>query len=89
MGLADIFKALSDPVRREILELLKERRFSAGELAEALSITPAALSYHLKILKQADLVMEYKQKNFIYYELQITVLNELLLWLRQFSKGEM
>lgn len=89
MGLADIFKALSDPVRREILELLKEKRFSAGELAEALSITPAALSYHLKILKQADLVMEYKQKNFIYYELQITVLDELLLWLRQFSNGEM
>lgn len=88
MGLADTFKALSDPIRRQILELLKEGRLSAGDLATALSITPAALSYHLRLLKQADLIMEYKEKNFIYYELQITILDEMLLWINQFKKEE-
>lgn len=86
MGLADTFKALSDPARRKILELLKEGRRSAGELAEALEVTPAALSYHLKLLKQADLVMEYKEKNFVFYELHTSVLDELILWTKQFGQ---
>lgn len=88
MGLADTFKALSDPIRRQILELLKEGRLSAGDLAAALSITPAALSYHLKLLKQSDLIMEYKEKNFVYYELQITILDEMILWINQLKKED-
>ena len=81
----NLFKVLADGQRREILVLLKSGRMSAGEIAEALNITPAALSYHLKQLKGADLVMEYKQKNFIYYEINATVFEELILWIKQFG----
>lgn len=86
MGLAETFKALSEPVRRQILELLKNGKMTAGDIAEKTNMTPAALSYHLKLLKNADLVMEYKQKNFIYYELNTSVLDELILWTKQFGK---
>lgn len=85
MGLAETFKVLSDPQRREILELLRNGRMNAGEIAEKLEITPAALSYHLKLMKKADLVMEYKEKNFIYYEIQISVFDEMILWVNQFG----
>lgn len=85
MGLADTFKVLSDEQRREILYMLKEGRMSAGEIAERLDITPAALSYHLKLLKKADMVMEYKQKNFIYYELNTTIFDEMVMWIKQFG----
>jgi DNA-binding transcriptional ArsR family regulator len=81
----NIFKVLSDEQRREILVMLKNGRMSAGEISEALNITPAALSYHLKQLKGADLVMEYKQKNFIYYEINATMFEELILWIKQFG----
>ena len=85
MSGTNIFKVLADKQRRDILVMLKEGRLSAGEIAERLGVTPAALSYHLKLLKQADLVMEYKQKNFIYYEINTTVLDELILWVGQFG----
>ena len=85
MGEFNVFKVLSDSIRRDILEMLRDGRMSAGEIAEALNITPAALSYHLKQLKGADLVMEYKQKNFIYYEINATVFEELILWIKQFG----
>ena len=85
MGLAETFKALSDPQRRELLTVLREGRMNAGELAEKLNITPAALSYHLKLLKKADLVMEYKEKNFIFYELNTSVFDEMILWMKQFG----
>ena len=85
MGLQQTLKALADPIRRDILNMLKNGRMSAGEIAEALNITPAALSYHLKQLKGADLVMEYKQKNYIYYEINATVFEELILWIKQFG----
>jgi len=85
MGLADVFKVLSDPQRREILMMLKEGSMTAGDIAARLEVTPAALSYHLKLLKNADLVMEYKQKNFIYYELNTTVFDDLVLWIKQFG----
>jgi DNA-binding transcriptional ArsR family regulator len=85
MGEYNLFKVLADEQRREILVMLKNGRMSAGEIAEALNITPAALSYHLKQLKGADLVMEYKQKNFIYYEINSTVFEELILWIKQFG----
>jgi DNA-binding transcriptional ArsR family regulator len=85
MGDLSIFKVLSDSQRREILVLLKGGRLSAGEIAERMGLTPAALSYHLKLLKSADLVIEYKQKNFIYYEINVSVFEELILWVKQFG----
>lgn len=88
MGIAETFKALSDPQRRELLTFLRDGRLNAGELAEKLNITPAALSYHLKLLKKADLVMEYKEKNFVYYELNTTVFDEMIMWMKQFGGNE-
>lgn len=85
MGENNIFKVLADKQRRDILVMLKDGRLNAGEIAERLSVTPAALSYHLRLLKGADLIMEYKSKNFIYYELNTTVLDELILWIEQFG----
>ncbi len=85
MGEYNLFKVLADEQRREILVMLKKGRMSAGEIAEELNITPAALSYHLKQLKGADLVMEYKYKNYIYYEINATVFQELILWIQQFG----
>ena len=85
MGSLNIFKVLSDKQRRDILEMLKDGRLSAGEIAEKLGVTPAALSYHLKLLKEADLVVEYKSKNYIYYEINTSVLQELILWVGQFG----
>lgn len=79
---------LSDAQRREILVMLKNGRKNAGEIAGELGITPAALSYHLRLLKEADLIMEYKQKNFIYYEINTSVFEELLLWVGQFGGGK-
>ena len=83
MSKTSIFKVLADKQRRDILEMLKDGRLSAGEIAERLNVAPAALSYHLKLLKSADLVMEYKEKNFIYYEINTSVLDELILWVTQ------
>ena len=88
MGIAETFKALSDPQRRELLTMLHDGRMNAGELAEKLNITPAALSYHLKLLKKAELVMEYKEKNFVYYELNTTVFDEMIIWMKQFGGNE-
>ena len=65
--------------------MLKDGRLSAGEIAEKLGVTPAALSYHLKLLKEADMVVEYKSKNFVYYEINTSVLQELILWVGQFG----
>lgn len=86
MAVGEVFKVLSDPLRRQILTMLRDGRMSAGDIADALDVTPAALSYHLKLLKSADLVMEYKQKNFIFYELNTTVFDELIMWIKQFEK---
>lgn len=85
MSESNIFKVLSDSQRREILVILRNGRMNAGEIAERLSITPQALSYHLKLLKSADLVIEYREKNFIYYEINTTVLQELMIWIQQFG----
>ena len=85
MGDTNIFKVLSDSQRREILVMLKNGRMNAGEIADRLNITPAALSYHLKLLKEADLILEYKQKNFVYYEINTSVFDELILWIGQFG----
>lgn len=85
MGIAESFRALSDPVRRQILLFLKSGPRAAGEIAKAADMTPAALSYHLNLLKKADLVLEYRWKNFIYYELNATLFEDLILWLEQFG----
>ena len=87
MAFAEVFKALSDPVRREILQLLKDGRLSAGEIGSHFDMTGATISYHLNILKKADLVWETKVKNYVYYELNTTVVEEVLLWLTEL-KGE-
>ena len=81
MGLQKTMKALSDPVRREILNLLKDGRKSAGEIAEHFDLTAATVSYHLTKLKKADLITERKHKNFIYYELNTSVFEEVLTWI--------
>lgn len=81
MSFAETFKALSDPIRRQILELLKNGRLSAGNIAGHFNMTQATVSYHLKVLKQADLIRETREKNFIFYELNLTVLEELMVWL--------
>ena len=87
MSFANTFKALSDPVRREILQLLKSGRMSAGEIGSHFDMTGATISYHLNILKKADLVWEAKEKNYAYYELNTSVVDEILLWLKNL-KGE-
>lgn len=80
MTFADTFKALSHPVRREILNLLKAGRLSAGEIAGQFEMTGATISHHLSILKKADLIRETREKNFIYYELNASVLEEIMVW---------
>ena len=81
MGFAETFKALSDPVRRDILEMLKKGRMSAGDIASNFDMTGATISYHLNILKKAELIRENKEKNFIFYELNTSVVEEVMLWL--------
>ncbi len=87
MAFAETFKALSDPVRRDILQLLKNGRMSAGDIGGHFEMTGATVSYHLKILKKADLIREEKEKNYIYYELNASVLEEIMLWITDL-KGE-
>jgi DNA-binding transcriptional ArsR family regulator len=87
MSFAETFKALSDPVRREILQMLKNGAMSAGDIGSHFDMTGATVSYHLKILKKADLIWEKKEKNFIFYELNTSVLEEIMLWISDL-KGE-
>ena len=87
MGIQSTLKALSDPIRREILELLKSGRLSAGEIAEKFPVSGAAISKHLSVLKEADLIRDTREGKFIYYELNTSVLEEVMLWLATL-KGE-
>ena len=87
MAFAETFKALSDPARRQILELLKQGPLSAGEIGSHFDMTGATISYHLKILKKADLVFESRNKNYIYYQLNTTVLEEIMLWISGLKGG--
>ena len=87
MSFAETFKALSDPVRREILQMLKNGAMSAGDIGSHFDMTGATVSYHLKVLKKADLIWEKKEKNFIFYELNTSVLEEIMLWISDL-KGE-
>ena len=83
-----LFKALSDEKRRDILVLLKNGPMSAGSLAKELNIAPTKLTYHLNILKEADLIIEYKVKNFVYFEQNTTLLDEAILWLSKVKREE-
>ena len=81
MAFAETFKALSHPIRREILTLLKENSLTAGEIASHFDLAGATISHHLSILKKAGLVTEKREKNFIYYELCTSVLEDIMTWL--------
>ena len=81
MGVNETLKAISDPIRRDILQMLKSGKKSAGEIAEQFNLTGATVSYHLSKLKGAGLIAEQKYKNFIYYELNTSVFEELLTWI--------
>ena len=88
MGIQEILSALSDKERRKILDILKKGKISSGDLAKEMEMTPQALSYHLKKLKKADLIYETKYKNFIYYELNLTILDEVILWIENLRKDD-
>lgn len=87
MGLQQTLKALADPIRREILNMLKNGRMSAGEITEHFPVTGASISRHLSILKEADLVRDTREGQFIFYELNASVLEEIMLWITDL-KGE-
>ena len=86
MAVSEILAALGDDTRRHILIKLKEGKISSGDLAAALGMTPQALSYHLSRLKKADLIYETRYKNFIYYELNLSSLDEVILWLEHLKE---
>ncbi|WP_155286364.1 autorepressor SdpR family transcription factor [Lacticaseibacillus zhaodongensis] len=87
MAMSDTLKAISDPVRRQILELLRKGSQPAGEIAQHFDLKQATVSYHLKLLKQAGLITERKEKNFIYYDLNASVFEEVLTWIYSLGLG--
>ena len=87
MGLQNTLRALSDPIRREILNLLKGGRMSAGDIVDHFDVTGASISRHLSVLKEADLIRDTREGKFIFYELNTSVLEEVMLWLAGL-KGE-
>ena len=87
MGLQHTLKALADPIRREILNLLKQGRLSAGEISNHFPVTDASVSRHLSVLKDADLIRDTREGKFIFYELNTSVLEEIMLWVQDL-KGE-
>ena len=87
MSLQNTLKALSDPIRRDILNLLKSGRLSAGEICDHFSVTGASISRHLSVLREADLIRDTREGKFIYYDLNASVLEEIVLWLTDL-KGE-
>ena len=89
MGISETLKAISDPVRREILEMLKENSMTAGDIASKFNLTNATVSYHLSTLKNAGLVYERREKKYIYYTLNISVFEELLLWIKGLGGKEL
>lgn len=81
MGIQNTIKALSDPIRREILEMLRGGRMAAGEISEKFPVSGAAISKHLSVLREADLIRDTREGKFIYYELNTSVLEEVMLWM--------
>ena len=87
MGLQNTLRALADPIRREILNLLKAGKLSAGEICEHFDVTAASISRHLSVLKEADLIRDTREGKFIYYDLNASVLEETLLWITDLKGG--
>ena len=87
MGFQETFKALSDPTRREIITLLKDGKMSAGEIVSHFSMTNATISHHLSVLKQADLISDERIGKHIYYELNTSVIDEIVGWITSLRKG--
>lgn len=87
MALQHTLKALADPIRREILNLLKGGRMSAGDIADHFPVTGASISRHLSILKEADLIRDTREGKFIFYELNASVLEEIMLWITDLKGG--
>lgn len=87
MGLQNTLRALADPIRREILDILKTGRMSAGEITEHFDVTGASVSRHLSVLKEADLIRDQREGKFIFYELNTSVLEDIILWVTEL-KGE-
>lgn len=87
MSVNSTIKAISNPVCRQILEFLKGGKQTAGDIAKQFHLTGATISYHLSNLKKAELVYEQRYKNFIYYELNVSVFEELLVWIMNFKEG--
>ena len=88
LSFQNTMKALADPIRREILNMLKGGRMSAGEICEHFSVTGASISRHLSVLKDADLIRDAREGKFIYYELNASVLEEILLWIKELRGDE-
>lgn len=87
MSVQKILAALGDEIKRKILVKLKEGKISSGDLAASLGLTPQALSYHLSKLKKADLIYETRYKNYIYYELNLSILDEAVMWIKELQGG--
>ena len=87
MALQQTLKALADPIRREILNLLKKERLSAGEITEHFQVTAASISRHLSVLKEADLIRDTREGKFIFYDLNASVLEEIMLWITDLKGG--
>lgn len=87
MGLQETMKALADPIRREILNLLKGGKLSAGEISDHFPVTAASISRHLSVLKEADLIRDTREGKYIYYELNASVLEEIMLWVTDLKGG--
>ena len=87
MGLQKTLRALADPIRREILDMLRGGRMSAGEITERFDVTAAAISRHLSVLKEADLIRDTREGKYIYYDLNASVLEEIMIWIAEL-KGE-
>ena len=88
MGMSETLKAISDPVRRKIIEMLRKEKMTAGDIANKFNLTNSTVSYHLSYLKKADLVKEEKYKKYIYYKLNTSVFEEILVWIYQFGKDD-
>lgn len=87
MGLHQTLKALADPIRREILNLLKDKRLSAGEICDHFPVTAASISRHLSVLKEADLIRDTREGKFIFYDINTSVFEEMILWVKDL-KGD-
>ena len=88
MSMQQTLRALADPIRREILNMLKQGRMSAGEISDHFSVTDAAISRHLSVLREADLITDQREGKFIFYELSTSVLEEIMLWLTELRGDE-